>query len=664
MEIDALTRLICEAAVVDFSPEASAAAQHFDAVAQRTHCIFASRSKTWGGRAWDSSLSLEANIRLSLPALRRFVLAADRQAADNFVIEVVGPRYFQTLDHFGDTVRRVLKVISDDDPKAIHAMSSELAGQTGSGWMMSFAGLKLVVVTFCPLYPASHSRHMFGTNSTSCFLLLQSAKAFASVGDFSISEAEVRSTCAMGGLSARDKIRRSFQHAGCPFNINNLRCIVRPLDDFHGEEPRWWDTREYIIKQLQAPLNGRANLAARIVDMAGSGGPAIASSDEALCGCEEYEAYDSFDELGLHENLLRGIYSQGFEKPSRFEQIAIRPLMDGRDIIGSSPSGTGTTTAYVIGCLHRIDYSRRACQALVLTPTRELATAVRCVVLAVGAVNDVRCIAIVGGAAAPDDLAALEDGQHVVVGTPCRALDLIRQQGLPVNDLVTWVLDGADEMFAQGLGDQLFGLIEVLPESAQVCIFSRASLHTVHNFAAKVARDPLRIFLRWNELTLDGIRSFFIAVDKDEWKFDTLLDLYETLTMTQCICYCRAERLEWLQQQLESRAMTVSTVSTSMEQRERDVSMREFRSGGSRLLLVDEGSVRGVDVRAASLIIHFDFPRETQKYLERTGRSGKFGRRGLVVSLLCPEEAELARAVEVQYKYSIEEMPMDIADHF
>lgn len=258
--LDPVTSLICECTVPTYDPKATDSVRHFREISQQTHCMFAKKASTWGSCDWDGDISLEENVRRSLPALRCFVLATTKNEVDIFVVEVVGEGYFSSLDEFCRTVWRVLKVISDDDPKIVHALDDPLAGQTDKGWIMSYCGLQLFVLTFCPLYPATHSRYMFGTNPGSCFLLLQGGSAFNEVGEFTLSADVLSALPHFSGLSDRDRIRGSFLRAGCPFNVDHAHCVVRPLDDFADEEPRWWDQHESVSKSLPVPQMAEPSL--------------------------------------------------------------------------------------------------------------------------------------------------------------------------------------------------------------------------------------------------------------------------------------------------------------------------------------------------------------------------------------------------------------------
>merc|ERR1712014_125647 len=186
----------------------------------------------------------------------------------------------------------------------------------------------------------------------------------------------------------------------------------------------------------------------------------------------------------------------------------------------------------VIGCLQRIDTHVKACQALILAPTRELANQIQKVALALGDYDRVNCHACIGGTSIRDDIDKLREGQHVVVGTPGRVFDMIGKRNLRVDDLISFVLDEADEMLSCGFKDQIYQIFKTLPPNIQVCLFSATMPPDILDLTAKFMRNVVRILVKTNELTLEGIQQFFVAIEKEEWKLDTLCDLYETLTIT------------------------------------------------------------------------------------------------------------------------------------
>lgn len=372
---------------------------------------------------------------------------------------------------------------------------------------------------------------------------------------------------------------------------------------------------------------------------------------------------DSFDDLGLDENLLRGIYSYGFEKPSAIQQRAIKPVIDGRDTIGQAQSGTGKTATFVVGALQLVDTSKRNLQALILAPTRELAIQIQKVCLALGDYMRVKCHACIGGTCVKDDIEKLRDGQQVVVGTPGRVQDMISKRHLILEDVRIFVLDEADEMLSRGFKEQMYEIFKCLPPSVQVALFSATMPQDILDITTKFMRDPIRILVKKDELTLEGIRQFYIAIEKEEWKLETLCDLYETLTITQAIIYCNTRRkVETLAENMAKRDFTVSVMHAELTQPERDLIMREFRSGSSRVLISTDLLARGIDVQQVSLVMNFDLPSSLENYLHRIGRSGRFGRKGVAINFTTSKDWHTLKEIEKYYHTQIEEMPMDIAD--
>merc|ERR1711920_121160 len=344
------------------------------------------------------------------------------------------------------------------------------------------------------------------------------------------------------------------------------------------------------------------------------------------------------DDYDLDENLLRGIYSYGFEKPSAIQQRGIKPLLDGRDTIGQAQSGTGKTATFAIGCLARLDTRKRATQALILAPTRELAQQIQKVALALGDYMKVKCHACIGGTSVRDDIDKLREGQHLVVGTPGRVYDMIGKRHLRVDDLITFVLDEADEMLSRGFKDQIYDIFKTMPPNIQVCLFSATMAPEILDLTTKFMRDAVRILVKKDELTLEGIRQFYVAIEKEEWKLDFLAD------------------------QMTKRDFTVSTMHAELDQKERDLIMREFRSGSSRVLISTDLLARGIDVQQVSLVINFDLPQNMENYLHRIGRSGRFGRKGVAINFVTNSDVRAMKDIERYYHTQIEEMPMDIAD--
>jgi len=392
-----------------------------------------------------------------------------------------------------------------------------------------------------------------------------------------------------------------------------------------------------------------------------------ASKDENLMKQEFESNYeeviDNFDNLGLQEDLLRGIYAYGFEKPSAIQQRAIMPLVKGHDIIAQAQSGTGKTATFTIGILQRLDFSFPDCQALILAPTRELAQQIQKVVVALGDYLGAKCHACIGGTRVSDDISKLRNGVHIVVGTPGRVYDMLCRQVLRPDRIKLFILDEADEMLSRGFKDQIYDIFQALPPRVQVGLFSATMPSEALEITERFMREPVRILVKRDELTLEGIKQFYISVDREEWKLDTLCDLYDTLNITQAVIFCNTRRkVDYLTDKMRAREFTVSSTHGDIGQKERDVILNEFRTGSSRVLITTDLLARGIDVQQVSLVINYDLPRNLENYIHRIGRSGRFGRKGVAINFVTQEDIRALRDLEQFYNTQIEEMPAHVAD--
>ncbi|KAJ1771201.1 RNA helicase [Coemansia sp. RSA 1822] len=371
----------------------------------------------------------------------------------------------------------------------------------------------------------------------------------------------------------------------------------------------------------------------------------------------------SFDDMGLKEDLLRGIYAYNFERPSAIQQRAIMPIAGGRDVIAQAQSGTGKTGTLGISILQRIETKVRETQALVLSPTRELATQTQGVISALGDYMSVQCHACIGGTKMSDDIRKLEHGQHVVSGTPGRVFDMLKRRVLRTQQMKLLVLDEADQLLDRGFKDQIYDIYRHLPPSTQVVILSATLPHDVLELTQKFMSDPLRILVKRDELTLEGISQFFVNVDQEDWKFETLCDLYDSLTITQAVIFCNTRaKVDWLTKQMEDANFTVAAMHGEMLQKERDAVMTKFRQGTSRVLITTDIWARGIDVQQVSLVINYDMCTDRENYIHRIGRSGRFGRKGVAINFVTSSDVKLLRDIEQYYGTQIDEMPMNFTD--
>ena len=371
----------------------------------------------------------------------------------------------------------------------------------------------------------------------------------------------------------------------------------------------------------------------------------------------------TFDSMGIREDLLRGLYSYGFEKPSAIQQRAIVPITSGRDVIAQAQSGTGKTSMISLALCQMLDTNTREIQALVLSPTRELATQTEKTALALGNFMNVQVHACIGGRSIGDDIRKLDHGVHIVSGTPGRVFDMIKRRNLRTRNIKALILDEADEMLNKGFKEQIYDVYRYLPPETQVVLVSATLPQEVLEMTTKFMTDPVRILVKRDELTLEGIKQFFVAVEKEEWKFDTLCDLYDTLTITQAVIFCNTKRkVDWLTDKMRQNNFTVSSMHGDMPQKERDAIMGEFRGGTTRVLITTDVWARGIDVQQVSLVINYDLPNNRENYIHRIGRSGRYGRKGVAINFVKADDVRILRDIEQYYSTQIDEMPMNVAD--
>ena len=379
---------------------------------------------------------------------------------------------------------------------------------------------------------------------------------------------------------------------------------------------------------------------------------------------EDIERISSFDDLDLNPDILRGIFAYGFEKPSAIQQQAIKPIIMGRDVIAQAQSGTGKTATFSISILQKIDQTKNNIQAVLLVNTRELAEQIKDVMMNLSQYTKIKVHCCVGGTMVRDDIRAIEEGVHIIVGTPGRIYSHLQSNIIRSEDIKLFVLDEADEMLSRGFKDQVCDIFRYMPETVQVAVFSATMPPDMLEVTKKFMKNPLKILVKNDELTLDGIKQFFIAIDREEWKVDTLMDLYQAISVTQVIIYCNTRRkVEYLAECLSARDFTVSQIHGDMDQRERTTVMSNFRNGKTRVLIATDIIARGIDVQQVSLVINYDIPKEKECYIHRIGRSGRHGRKGVSINFITRYDVPRLKEIESFYSTEITEMPMTIADY-
>lgn len=373
--------------------------------------------------------------------------------------------------------------------------------------------------------------------------------------------------------------------------------------------------------------------------------------------------------LNLKNNLLRGIYAFGFEKPSSIQKQAILPMTTKkngmmRDIIAQAQSGTGKTGAFTVSILQNIKEKVNKTQAMILAPTHELANQIKNVLDGLGNYLKITTQLLIGGPPVDKDKKLLDtECPHVVVGTPGRIHDLIRRRYLKTEHLSMIVLDEADEMLSAGFQEQVYNIFQFMPDNIQIGLFS-ATWPSELDKLSKILRNPVKILVKSEELSLKGIAQYYVNLDSDQQKYETIKDLFSSLTINQAMIYCNSvRRVDDLTEAMKADEFPVEKIHGKMQSSERKSIFKKFKEGGCRVLITSDLFARGIDVQQVSIVINFDIPKCEHTYLHRIGRSGRWGRKGIAINFQTKYDSYKLTKIQNYYETVIQEMPSDYTKH-
>jgi len=374
----------------------------------------------------------------------------------------------------------------------------------------------------------------------------------------------------------------------------------------------------------------------------------------------------TWDEMGLDPNILRGIYAYGFEKPSDIQKKSIPMIVSGRDVIAQAQSGMGKTAAFSISALQRIDISKPTIQAFLLSPTHELVKQTCAVITSLGAfLPGLRIKTLIGGTSVQEDKQSIDNGSpHVIVGSAGRLCDMLRRRYISGSDVKILVLDEADVMLSEGFSEQIYQIFQYMTNEIQVAIFSATMPDEILDMTSKFMRNPVRIVMEVEKLNLECIKQYYIALYNDQMKYETLKDLFAAISVSQCIIYCNSiKRVTDLQQAMLNDGFSVCSIHGSMDKSERETEFSKFRNGSYRVLISSNVTARGIDIQHVSVVINFDVPKCPHTYLHRIGRSGRWGRKGMAINFVTQRDRYIMRSIEDHYKITIDELPSNVEEH-
>jgi len=395
---------------------------------------------------------------------------------------------------------------------------------------------------------------------------------------------------------------------------------------------------------------------------------------------EEIKNYNTFEELNLSENTLKGIYAFGFEKPSQIQQKAIRPVIDGRSLIAQSQSGTGKTGTFVISAIEMVDKDIKQPQIVILSPTRELAKQTLEVCNNLLKFHDDISVHLAIGGVPRNSIARKYShlmknnsdtiNNQIIVGTPGRICYLISKKKLNTNNIKSIVLDEGDEMLSIGFYEQIIQIIQTVPKKASVLLFSATIPKEMICLIEQcnILSDPLKILVKQEELSLQGIQQYYVVVDEQD-KYPAMKELYEMININQSIIYCNSKKkVEMLTNYMVEDNFPAKCITGDMTQEDRNSIIKEFRDGVFRVLITTDLLSRGLDIQQISLVLNYDMPKDTEVYLHRIGRGGRYGRKGVAINFADFKnrisDKNILVEIEKFYSIKIDELPSDVAKLF
>jgi len=366
-----------------------------------------------------------------------------------------------------------------------------------------------------------------------------------------------------------------------------------------------------------------------------------------------------FENYFLKRELLMGIFEKGFERPSPVQERSIPIILQNRNVLARAKNGTGKTAAFIIPCLEKTNVSNAWIQVLILVPTRELALQTSAVVRELGKHMQVECMVSTGGTSLKDDIMRLYSTVHILVGTPGRILDLANKGVADLSRCGITILDEADKLLSPEFQPLLERLINHTAPSRQICLFSATFPVTVKAFKDRFVTDPYEINLM-DDLTLKGITQFYAFVEERQ-KVHCLNTLFSKLEINQSVIFCNSvNRVELLAKKITELGYSCFYIHAKMQQSHRNRVFHEFRNGATRHLVSSDLFTRGIDVQSVNVVVNFDFPKNSETYLHRIGRAGRFGHLGLAINLMTYDDRHNLYRIEQELATEIRPIPATI----
>lgn len=372
--------------------------------------------------------------------------------------------------------------------------------------------------------------------------------------------------------------------------------------------------------------------------------------------------FDNFDDFlkDCHGgNLLRGIYSYGFEKPSPIQAKAILPILDEKDLIAQAQSGSGKTGAFVIGSIGRIDPKLCHPQVMIISNTRDLATQIASVATNISSYIGIKISLCIGGLTGKDVTSNLKEAynSHMLVGTPGRLVDLSNRDYNKkhlLGMLKLLVLDEADALLDNDFKEQIYKIFQKIPKSAKVSLFSATFSPAILDITKKFMTNPVKILVEPEKVSVTEIKNFFVGVGNEDSKYDVLVELYQKVSICQTVIFVNTiKKASMISDRLKYDGHAVGTIHAQLNDIERSEILKNFRRSTIRVLVATDLIARGIDVQQVGLVINYDVPYEAEHYIHRAGRSGRYGKSGIAITFITNNYSDFSRMGNIENKFGI-----------
>ncbi|KAL0209627.1 hypothetical protein RCL1_008465 [Eukaryota sp. TZLM3-RCL] len=369
----------------------------------------------------------------------------------------------------------------------------------------------------------------------------------------------------------------------------------------------------------------------------------------------------SFEDFNLKEDLLRGIYEYDYQEPSPVQEATIPSALMRRDILARAKNGTGKTASFLIPTLETIDTSLKAIQSVILVPTRELALQTADVAKRLGQfLPNLQVMVATGGPSIKEDIIRISQKPHIVVATPGRLCELVRQRNADLSKCNILVLDEADKLLTDIFYRQITSVMNQMPQGRQLLLFSATFPASVREFKTKFMKPDTHMVNLMSELTLKGVTQYYAYVEERQ-KVHCLYTLFKKLDINQSIIFCNSvNRVKHLAMKITELGFSCYYIHSQMDQSERNQVFQNFRNGHCRNLVCSDVWARGIDIQSVNVVFNFDMPKTSETYLHRIGRSGRFGHYGLSISFVTPSDREALYKIETELGCQVEPIPENV----